>query len=391
MSNERIHYLNGLRGILAVIVFLHHYFYLFAPDFIFGGSYDQFLAGQWGFTKIVAYSPLNLLYNPGTAINFFFLLSGYVQSFHYFKTNDLTFVQKSFIKRYFRLVVPTLTAVLLVFLFHRLNLINKNIIPKNDINVAWIKRMLPDNLNFLEALKYGFVCMVDGSSKYYQILWTMSIELYSSFMILVILMVTHNIKNKVTLIVFWLLILIFVLQAFYSVSFTIGLLVCQLHNETKFTKVFVSKVLKWFCLVIGLYFSSYPYSGYELASQKSMYAPISFFDQIPHVISYIIGNTLLFLVIINSQRIKNFLGKKAFLFLGTVSFMFYMIHFLILLSLSAFFYHYLSNKLYAPANVAITGILSLIAVTIVAYLLTKIIDAPLVKYCNLFVKKLFGN
>lgn len=391
MTNERIHYLNGLRGILAVIVFLHHYFFLFAPDFIYGGTYEEFVAGKWTIPRIIAYSPFNLLYNPGAAINFFFLLSGYVQSFHYFKTNDLTFVQKSFIKRYFRLAVPTLTAVLLVFLFHRLNLINKNIIPYNEINAAWIKSMLPDNLNFLEVLKNGFVCMVDGNSKYYQILWTMSIELYSSFMILIILIVTHNINYKVTLIVFWLLILIFVLQAFYSVSFTIGLLICQLHNEPKFTKIFVSKALRWFCLVIGLYFSSYPYSGYELASQRSMYAPISFFDQFPHVISYIIGNTLLFLVILSSQRIKKFLSKKVFLFLGDMSFMFYLIHFLILFSFSAQLYHYLSPSLFASVNACITGFLSFIAVTIVAHLLTKIIDVPLVKYCNVFLKRLFGT
>ena len=329
-STERINYLNGLRGILAIIVFIHHFFYLFAPDFIFGGSYDQFLAGKWTASRIIAYSPLNILYNPGAAINFFFLLSGYVQSLHYFKTKDLLFIQRSFLKRYFRLVLPTLFVVMLVFIFHKMNLINKNIFPYNNLNAEWIKSMLPDNLGFFAAFKYGVACFFNGNAAYYQVLWTMPVELYNSLMVLIMMMVTHGLKNNMTLFLFCLLIQLVLLQSFYSVSFTIGLIISRLEVESqKFRGIFSNKTIKWIFLVVGLYFSSYPalQATKQLLHHRCI-CSFLFFDSIPHVISYVIGTIpCFFIVIVSSQRIKNIFSKSIFLFFGNISFMFYLIHF----------------------------------------------------------------
>jgi len=392
MSHERIHFLNGLRGILAVIIFIHHFFYLFAPSFIFGGTFEQFSAGEWTAYRIIAYSPLNILYNPGFAINFFFLLSGYVQSHRYFKTNDLVFVQKSFLKRYFRLCLPVLTIVLLVYLFHKLNLFNKSLIPVNALNNDWVKSMLPDSLSFLEVVNFGFTNFFEGNSRYYPVLWTMPIELYSSLMLFIIILVTHGLKNKTSLMVFWLFVQLFVLKAYYSALFSMGVLICLLDTQSlKFKSEFLSAPYKWICLLTGLYFSSYPFAGYENASRASVYVLISFFDDFHHLLPYIAGNTLLFLVILKSQRIKKFLSKKPFMFLGNISFMFYLLHFLILFSFSAWLYNYFSKSLQQVSTVAITGTLSFIFISAFSFLLYKLIDCPVVKTCNVLVKKLFKN
>lgn len=390
-STQRVTYLNGLRGILAVIVFIHHFFYLFCPDFIFGGSYEAFQTGKWTMSRIIAYSPLNILYNPGMAINFFFLLSGYVQSFHYFKTQDLVFIQRSFLKRYFRLVLPTLAVVILVFICHQTKLINKNFFPYNSLSADWIKSMMPDNLGFFAAFKYGFTCFFNGNSAYYQVLWTMPIELYNSLMVLIMLMVTHRLKNSLPLFLLWLLIQIFLLQSFYSVSFTIGLMIARLDVQSeKFKSVFSSRLLKWIFLVVGLYFSSYPFTGYELASNLSLYRLISFFDTFPHVISYVIGNTLLFIVIINATTVKNIFSRPILLLLGNISFMFYLIHFLVLFTFSGWCYQSLVPYLISSANITITGFLSFVLITLISYVLNKYIDVPVVKYCNVYTHKLFG-
>src|SRR5688572_2860924 len=146
MSDDRLRYLDGLRGILAIIVFLHHFFYIFYPDIIFGGNYEEYLRKGMSFEKFMAFTPLNMLFNPGTAIHFFFFLSGYVQSFHYLKNPELGILQKSFIKRYFRLAIPTLIVMLLIFTFHKLHLITKDYIPPDPVTGSWTKSMLPDNL-----------------------------------------------------------------------------------------------------------------------------------------------------------------------------------------------------------------------------------------------------
>src|SRR4051812_10039992 len=177
MIDTRVRYLDGLRGILAVIVFFHHFFYAFFPEIIIGGSHEEFInTGNWTFYKIMALTPINLLYNPGAAIHFFFLLSGYVQSYHYFKNPDTIFLQKSFIKRYFRLALPTLAVVIFLFIFHRLHFIHKFQIP-SGLTVGWINSMLPDNLGFFEAVKNALSDCFIANSRYYQVLWTMPIEL----------------------------------------------------------------------------------------------------------------------------------------------------------------------------------------------------------------------
>src|SRR6218665_1438985 len=204
MGNERIHYLNGLRGILAIVVFVHHYLYAFYPDLIFGGTRQEFIANKHTLSWFIAYSPLNMAFNPGTAISFFFLLSGYVQAFHYIKTEDAVFLQRSFIKRYFRLAIPLLAVVILLYVFHRLHLIQKEGIPYHELSSGWCKSMLPDNLGFLELFKYALARCFNGDSGYYQVLWTMSPELYNSWMVIVLLLVTHHIRNKIPLLLAWL-------------------------------------------------------------------------------------------------------------------------------------------------------------------------------------------
>ena len=114
MDSHRIKYLDGLRGVLAVIVFVHHYFYLFCPDLVFGGNYEDFTnTGAFSFYKIIALTPINIFFNPGMAIHFFFLLSGYVQTQSYFLNPDVSFLQKSMLKRYFRLAIPVVSVLML--------------------------------------------------------------------------------------------------------------------------------------------------------------------------------------------------------------------------------------------------------------------------------------
>ena len=61
---------------MAVIVFIHHFLYAFYPWLVFGGEVESYRTGNWTVSRLFALTPLNIVFNPGTAINFFFLLSG---------------------------------------------------------------------------------------------------------------------------------------------------------------------------------------------------------------------------------------------------------------------------------------------------------------------------
>jgi len=392
MGDQRILYLDGLRGLLAIVVFIHHFLYTFCPTVIFGGGYEEFLSNQWSIERMFALTPLNLIFNPGFAINFFFLLSGYVQTVHYFRKPDLYFVQRSFIKRYFRLALPTLAVTLIVFAFHRLQFIHKDHFPPNALTYDWIQSMMPDSLNFFQTVWYGLVECFSSKTQNYQVLWTMPVELYNSWMVLILLMVTHHLKNKLSLFVFWLFIQLFFLQSYYGMSFTLGLLLAYFNTNTpSFGRFFSGKFIKLICLLIGIYFASYPFIGYQNSARQSIYNPISFFDAYPHVISYVFGNLLLFCVVLHSKTIQITLSKRVLKFFGDISFMFYLVHFLLLFSFSPWLFFTLFPLMHNSfANYLITGISTFVLITFVSFLLYKLVDLPVIKSCNSYTKKLFN-
>ena len=132
----------------------------------------------------MALTPVNIFFNPGMAIHFFFLLSGYVQTHTYFINPETAFLQKSLIKRYIRLALPVLSVVILVYFFHSFYLIRKDLIPANELTSGWLKSLLPNNLHFFEVIKEGLSDCFRGNSRYYQVLWTMPTELINSFVVL---------------------------------------------------------------------------------------------------------------------------------------------------------------------------------------------------------------
>jgi len=72
-NEQRISHLDGLRGFLALTIFVHHFLYCFAANFIVGGiSKEQILSGKQTVYGIFAYTPLNLLYNPRHGGRFLF-------------------------------------------------------------------------------------------------------------------------------------------------------------------------------------------------------------------------------------------------------------------------------------------------------------------------------
>lgn len=380
--SSRISYLDGLRGVLAVIVFLHHFFYIYYPELIFGGDYASFSSsGPFGSLKVFALTPISILYNPGFAIHFFFLLSGYVQTQGYYQNGNALGIQRSLLKRYFRLALPTLPVVVLVFCAHKFHFIHKELIADNVLNNGWLKSMLPNTLTFSQLFKEGLVSCFQHNSRYYQVLWTMPTELANSYLVLLLALAFNKLKHQTKLTVALLLIQFFVLEEYYSIAFVTGMLISRLQaQEIRFKSFFFKVWVKALCVALGLYFGSYPFTGYQGAVANSIYAPISFFETYPHIISYFIGSTFLFLFLLHAPSIQKLLSGKVFLFYGRISFMLYLLHFLLLLSVVPSIYN-------STHNITATLAFAMVLVTTLSWLFTKFVDEPVVRFCNWWAGK----
>lgn len=102
---SRIQQLDSLRGLAALSVVLQHCFYIF--PLLFNDTSGQ--SGFW-LLNLFKYSPLHLIWAGSQAVFLFFLLSGFVLSLPYYKTQSVSY-PAFIIKRFFRLYPPYLFAL----------------------------------------------------------------------------------------------------------------------------------------------------------------------------------------------------------------------------------------------------------------------------------------
>ena len=102
MRTEKLEYLDGLKGIGCVAVFLTHFVYAF-----YYGMYHYDPAGCHLPGKIdivIGKSPLNVFFNGNTAVRLFLILSGFLLCRSFMITGDKKRLAASAKKRYLRLM-----------------------------------------------------------------------------------------------------------------------------------------------------------------------------------------------------------------------------------------------------------------------------------------------
>lgn len=383
-DNKRIIHLDGLRGILALVVFVYHFFYCFAPQFILGGTRNEVISTSYTLLKTITYTPLNLFYNGGMAVNFFFVLSAYVLSYQYFNNNKINPISKNLLKRYFRLAIPVLASCLFIYLLHLCGLFYKTSFHVIDVNKAWLTGLFPDSLDVLQLIKYALVnVFFDDNANYNPVLWTMGIELTGSVLVFVSLLATHQLKSKGR--VFLAIILIeFAVKKYYSVAFSAGLLICYLqHHNAMFKNITANNYFKVLMLLGGFYFASFPMLSYQNGLAYTIYAPIDFLQGHGfHKLVHIFGCSMLLLVFINSQNLKRIFSIKPIQFLGKVSFSFYLLHLCLLLVFASRIYEWLYPYFIDEINIPLTFVLSLSCILAVSFLFYRYVDFYAIKYAS---------
>ncbi|MCD8241598.1 MAG: acyltransferase family protein, partial [Lachnospiraceae bacterium] len=120
MRHEKLVYLDGIRGLGCVIVFLCHFVYAFYYGMY---QYQEAACHLPGNLDIaIGKSPLNLFFNGNTAVRLFLVLSGYLLCRNYFLSGDRSSLKKSALRRYPRLMPPVLVVNLIVFVLMTLGL-----------------------------------------------------------------------------------------------------------------------------------------------------------------------------------------------------------------------------------------------------------------------------
>lgn len=366
----KIGYLDGLRGIASLVVVLHHYMCAFYPAMVFGAG-AAFHIGP--VEARFAASPLNLFYNGGFAVCVFFVLSGYVLTNRYFRTWQRDLVTSSAVRRYVRLMVPTLFTVIIAYSLSTAHLYY-NGLASSITGSNWLASANGYTPGFMDTLKQGvwgiffespnqFIFSFDNA------LWTISIELMGGFLVFSFILLFGDLKNR------WVLYLgaSLILLDTYYLAFIIGMLLSDLDSKDNVEYTLKNPFLKSGLFMFGLFLGSY-YAGGWWGMPLYNLMRLNFAQ--PSIFFRTVGAGILLLVILNSDCLKKILSTGIPQFLGRISFSMYLLHLLVIYSISSIIFLILCNML--PYNTAsvITFLATLPVVLGMSCVTYRYVDEP---------------
>jgi len=377
-NSSRLTPLEAYRGIAAVIVVVHHFFLGFAPAVTGTFQSDRTAESVIGHFYFV-------FFNGTGAVYFFFTLSGFVLSWSYFNRADINIIYVSFLKRYPRLAgVVTLSVVASFFLFYfdlyffreAAEISGSNWLRKFG-NAIDPKYFVP---SFWNAFFQGLTTFFTGKSSYNSNLWPMKHEFYGSMLVYMLAPFILTVLNSRHLLYsFCLICCSFFLYNSHMLPFVAGLFLSLAVSRSKPQLPFLVSLI---LLLLGLYLL-----GYMVPEKSYLWASHSFFRGMPVIVVHTLGSCAIIFATMANAKLFDSLNGTFFRVLGQISFPLYLVHLLVISSISSFTFSELHwHGLSQIPLLSITFFVTLIVSVLASIPLMKI-DDWWVSFLNSFIKK----
>lgn len=381
----KLKHLDGLRGIASFVVVIHHFVCGFLPALQFPGMQKQYTRFDW----VVSQTPINLLYSGNFAVCVFFVLSGYVLSYKFIKTNDGGSLISLAVKRYLRLGVPIFFSVFVAYLFMLLHLY-RNVETARLTSSEWLMAFWTFKPSFVDMLWSGSYDVLIKADAHYNVnLWTMHNELYGSFLVFGFLALFGAIRNRF---IMYILVSIVFFNS-YLLGFVLGMFLCDItHNEKlkQFLNKIMNKITVFVMLALGLFLGSLPPIPAKM--YKFVYdffkLHLKGFDY--NIICHTIGAALVLIAVLYSKKLQMLLSTKLMSFLGNVSFSLYIIHLVVICSFSCYLFKVLLDQQFAYKMAFFTTFLCTVVLLMgVSYAIYKTVDLNTIRLTNFIYNKFF--
>lgn len=372
---DKLKHLDGLRGLAAFVVVLSHFAVVFYPALYTANPRETRFVSQLDI--IIAGTPLNVLYNGNFAVCIFFILSGYVLTYKFFRDKDPESLKSGAFRRYCRLLVPVLFSNILVFALMKLSLFYNIQVGNITKSTWWFSGAWTFKPGIFDVLKESFFgVFVLEQCEYNPVLWTMTYEFFGSFLVFTIAALFGRFKYR-NWIYFALCCLL--LNTYYM-AFVVGLILSDL-TFNGYLEVFRNNIAK--LILVGLLLGSYP-AGMDVTN--TMYTLFQFSFLGNPMVFHILGSVCIMLAIINSKRLQWFFSLKPMAFLGKISFSMYLIHLSIIGTFSSFLFLQLLKYYDYNISFSITFLTSLATILVVSVYVNKYVDEKGIRFSRLLYK-----
>jgi len=384
MSSARLIPLEATRGIAALIVVVHHFFLGFAPSVT--GLLPELrtpssIIGNWYY----------VFFSGDAAVNFFFVLSGFVLCWGYFHHRDHASLKRSVIKRWPRLAGPVLVTTVVSYCLFKLGayhfseaaLLTKSPWLGTFAFAGWTPEFTP---NIFKAIIQGLTTFFSGDATYNSNLWTMRPEFLGSLVVFLLGSLMVCIFSFQYVVVLTPLFLVWALGSnVYFFPFVLGLFLAAwiaIQSNTRRIGLVIALLL----IISGLYLLGYEIAAKDYAWTIFIKHPVLLVSNIKAVF-HSIGAALIIYAVMQCPTIFRLLNGRVGFYLGKLSFPLYLVHTLVICSVSSMSFLYWSELKDSTVNIlwatfGVTVICSVLAAIPLAFF-----DAFWVKNLNTWVKR----
>jgi peptidoglycan/LPS O-acetylase OafA/YrhL len=354
---SRLTQLDAIRGLAALSVFLGHAF----------GMLPQ----PSGLLQSIQFTPLHFFYDGEAAVLLFFVLSGFVLNLKYVELSSYpqNWTSQFIIRRIFR-VYPAFFAALVLSLLLRMALYP---VTAMGLFSEWFSQFWRTPIPSLELLRL-FTLVLPGMQPNLldPPIWSLMIEMRISLIFpLIILFVNRKrslLGDVVLLMGSYIACFLLCRVSFcgYLPQFTLGA-VCAKYFAIICPRVRASsRSGKGFVMIVALML-------YGAAAVAQRYQIVD--AHLQYVVRQIVGLGAAGLILASAslRSLETLLNRGVFLFIGRTSYSFYLIHFVILLSVAPLLYQYSHSFL-------ITWGGALLLAYAVSDLLFRLVEYPMIDY-----------
>ena len=336
-SSHKIEFLEGLRGLFAINVIINHFIVVYYPQMY----YLDFANKENGFLSLFASTPLSVLVNGNIAVQFFFVLTGFLVGRMVFTREISTHtLREKIVKRYTRLLPIVVAATVFTAITMFLSIQYHHYIVNDVKNGGFLAAYCNFEPSVFSTLFNAFIKTFFGTNDYVGPFWVMKYEFLGYIFVMLLCYILKDSSWRRVGCIIGAVFLGILFDLKYSVM-VFGAFVAELYynntsDASKFSKYYC-KILdkKWFlclCFVLGLYFACCPMEF------TSVYKFLSVIPVINTGFIRGVGMALIVFVMLKVKPLRSFFELRFFKWLGKFSFAVYAFHWPIMLTLQAYLF-----------------------------------------------------